>query len=103
MQSFIEKYHPDKEVENLIINLFNDNAVFHFRQVLNAGKNKRHWIGTGFPLAPGTQASLELRFVRKGQPKAQGKPRMLAAQPMPEVQASLRWRLPSRPEPPEAQ
>lgn len=40
MQSFIENYHPDKEVTNLTINLFNDNAGFHFRQVLNAGKNK---------------------------------------------------------------
>ncbi|XP_016070266.1 PREDICTED: tigger transposable element-derived protein 1-like [Miniopterus natalensis] len=34
MQSFIEKYHPDKELANHAINLFNDNAVFHFRQVL---------------------------------------------------------------------
>ena len=43
MQSFIEKYHPDKEVANHTINMFNDNAVFHFSQV--AGKNKYHWIG----------------------------------------------------------
>ncbi|KAK1327547.1 hypothetical protein QTO34_013049 [Cnephaeus nilssonii] len=35
MQSFIEKYHPDKEVANRAISLFNDNAVLHFRQVLN--------------------------------------------------------------------
>ncbi|XP_014392726.1 PREDICTED: tigger transposable element-derived protein 1-like isoform X2 [Myotis brandtii] len=34
MQSFIEKYHPDKEVAHRAINLFNDNAVFHFRQML---------------------------------------------------------------------
>ncbi|KAK1346620.1 hypothetical protein QTO34_000479 [Cnephaeus nilssonii] len=32
-QSFIKKYHPDKEVANCV-NSFNDNAVFHFRQVL---------------------------------------------------------------------
>ncbi|XP_054568220.1 uncharacterized protein LOC114233609 [Eptesicus fuscus] len=31
MQSFVEKYHPNKEVANCAINLFNDNAVFHFR------------------------------------------------------------------------
>ncbi|XP_036212432.1 tigger transposable element-derived protein 1-like isoform X2 [Myotis myotis] len=34
MQSFIEKYHPDKEVAHRAINLFNDNAVLHFRQML---------------------------------------------------------------------
>ena len=31
MQSFIEKYHLDKEVANHVINLLNDNAVFHFK------------------------------------------------------------------------
>ena len=34
LQRFIEKYHPDKEVANLVIHLFSDNALFHFRQVL---------------------------------------------------------------------
>nr|KAF6463386.1 tigger transposable element derived 1 [Molossus molossus] len=34
MQNFIEKYHPDREVASRAINLFNDNAMFHFRQVL---------------------------------------------------------------------
>ncbi|KAK1341173.1 hypothetical protein QTO34_017576 [Cnephaeus nilssonii] len=33
MQNFIEKYHPDKEAANHATNLFNDNAVFHFRQL----------------------------------------------------------------------
>ncbi|KAK1339615.1 hypothetical protein QTO34_018168 [Cnephaeus nilssonii] len=30
MQSFIEKYHPDKEIANCALNLFNSTAVFHF-------------------------------------------------------------------------
>ena len=34
LQRFIEKYHPDKIAANRVINLFNDNAVFHFRQML---------------------------------------------------------------------
>ena len=34
VQSVIEKYHPDTEVANRAINLFNDNAVFYFRQEL---------------------------------------------------------------------
>ena len=31
---FIEKYHLDKEVANHVINLLNDNTVFHFKQVI---------------------------------------------------------------------
>jgi hypothetical protein len=34
VQSFVERYHPDKAVTNRIINLFNDNAMSHFRNIL---------------------------------------------------------------------
>ena len=34
IQSFIKKYNPDKDVVTHGKNLFNDNAVFYFRQVL---------------------------------------------------------------------
>ena len=32
--NFIEKYHLDKEVANHVINLLNDNTVFHIKQVI---------------------------------------------------------------------
>lgn len=34
LHSFVEKHHPNKEVANRIINMFNDNAKSHFRQIL---------------------------------------------------------------------
>ena len=40
MQGFIEKYHPDEEVADHAVNLFNDNAVFHFRQILKHRQNQ---------------------------------------------------------------
>ena len=40
MASFIEKYHPDKEVANCAISLFSDNAVFHFRQGLKCRRKE---------------------------------------------------------------
>lgn len=45
VQSFIGKYHPDKEVANRAINLFNDSAVWHFRQVLNR-RQSNLWVGS---------------------------------------------------------
>jgi hypothetical protein len=30
----VERYHPDNAVTNRIINLFNDNAMSHFRNIL---------------------------------------------------------------------
>ncbi|XP_017778291.1 PREDICTED: uncharacterized protein LOC108563956 [Nicrophorus vespilloides] len=35
VQSFVERYHPDKEVANSLINLFSDSVVSHFRGILN--------------------------------------------------------------------
>jgi hypothetical protein len=34
VQSFIEQYHHDKAVAIHSINIFNDNAMFHFRNIL---------------------------------------------------------------------
>ena len=34
VQSFVERYHPDKAVASRGINIFNDNAVCHFRNIL---------------------------------------------------------------------
>jgi hypothetical protein len=34
VQSFMERYHPDKVVASRSINIFNDNAMFHFRNIL---------------------------------------------------------------------
>jgi len=34
VQSFMERYHPDKAVASCSINIFNDNAMCHFRNIL---------------------------------------------------------------------
>ena len=34
VQSFLERYHPDKAVASRSINIFNDNAMCHFRNIL---------------------------------------------------------------------
>ena len=34
VQSFVEWYHPDKAVASRSINIFNDNAMCHFRNIL---------------------------------------------------------------------
>jgi len=34
VQSFVERYHPDKTVASRSINIFNDNAMCHFRNIL---------------------------------------------------------------------
>ena len=34
LQNFIEKHHPNKEVSGRAINLFNENALSHFRDML---------------------------------------------------------------------
>ena len=33
VQSFVEQYHPDKAVASRSINIFNDNAMCHFRNI----------------------------------------------------------------------
>ena len=43
VQSFVERYHPDKAVESRSINIFNDNAMCHFRNNLKCRKKKSHW------------------------------------------------------------
>jgi hypothetical protein len=40
VQSFVERYHPDKAVASRSINIFNDNAMFHFRNVLKRRQNQ---------------------------------------------------------------
>ena len=34
VQLFVEKYHPDTVVANRAVNIFNDNAMSHFRKIL---------------------------------------------------------------------
>jgi len=34
VQSFVERYHPDKAVASRSINIFSDNAMCHFRNIL---------------------------------------------------------------------
>jgi hypothetical protein len=34
VQSFVERYHPDKAAASRSINIFNDNAIFHFTNIL---------------------------------------------------------------------
>ncbi|XP_033011520.1 tigger transposable element-derived protein 1-like [Lacerta agilis] len=44
VQSFVEKYHPDKAAVSHATNTFNDNAISHFRQIL---KHRQKQISTG--------------------------------------------------------
>ena len=34
LKSFVEKYHPNKNVASCVCNIFNDHALSHFRQIL---------------------------------------------------------------------
>ena len=34
VQNFVEKHHPNKAAAVLVMNLFNDNAMSHFHQIL---------------------------------------------------------------------
>jgi len=38
VQIFVEQYHPDKAVASRSINIFNDNAMCHFRNILKRRK-----------------------------------------------------------------
>jgi len=40
VQSFVERYHPDKAVASRSITIFNDNAVCHFRNFLKPRKKQ---------------------------------------------------------------
>ena len=40
VQSFVERYHPDKAVATRSINMFNDNAMCHFRNILKCRQKK---------------------------------------------------------------
>ena len=40
VQSFVERYHPDKAVTSRSINTFNDNAMCHFRSILKRRKKQ---------------------------------------------------------------
>jgi hypothetical protein len=42
VQSFMERCHPDTEVASRNINIFTDNAICHFRKILNRRQNKSH-------------------------------------------------------------
>jgi hypothetical protein len=43
VQKFVEKHHPSKAIAVRAMNLFNDNAISYFREIL---KSKCHWIGS---------------------------------------------------------
>jgi hypothetical protein len=34
VQNFVEKYHPNKAVAVRVMNIFNDSAMSHFREIL---------------------------------------------------------------------
>ena len=51
VESFVEKHHPDKSVASRVMNLFNDNVINHFRQVLKRRQR---------------QTSLDRFLIRKG-------------------------------------
>ncbi|XP_067134160.1 tigger transposable element-derived protein 1-like isoform X1 [Centruroides vittatus] len=40
VQSFVERYHPDNAVASRVINLFNDNAMSHFRNIVKRRQNQ---------------------------------------------------------------
>jgi len=40
VQGFMEQYHPDKAVASRSINIFNDNATCHFRNILKRGQKQ---------------------------------------------------------------
>jgi len=40
VQSFVERYHPDKAVASRSINIFHDNAMCHFRNILKPRHNQ---------------------------------------------------------------
>ena len=42
VQSFVERYHPDKAVASRSINIFIDNVMCHFRNILKR-RQKTHW------------------------------------------------------------
>jgi hypothetical protein len=46
VQNCVEKHHPSKAVAVGAMNLFNDNAMSYFREILKGGKSKCHWIGS---------------------------------------------------------
>ena len=59
LQSFVEKYHPNKAVASRVCNTFNDNALSHFRQII-----QRHQ----------KQTSLDRFFVQQGSSDSQAGP-----------------------------
>ncbi len=59
LQEFVEKHHPNNVVANRAINLFNDNAMSHFRKFLPQRKR---------------QISLDRFFVRKADDKLGDEP-----------------------------
>ncbi|XP_023230982.1 tigger transposable element-derived protein 1-like isoform X1 [Centruroides sculpturatus] len=40
VQSFVERYHPDNAVASRVINLFNDNAMSHFHNIVKRRQNQ---------------------------------------------------------------
>ncbi|XP_069961423.1 uncharacterized protein [Cherax quadricarinatus] len=57
VQSFVEKYHPNKAVASRVCNMFNDNALSHFRQILKRRQK---------------QTSLDRFFVQQASSDSQG-------------------------------
>jgi hypothetical protein len=41
VQNFVEKHHPNKAVTVRAINIFNDNAMSHFREILKRRQKKQ--------------------------------------------------------------
>jgi hypothetical protein len=45
VQNFVEKHHPNKTVAVRAMNIFSDNAMSHFREILKRRQNQPTVIG----------------------------------------------------------
>jgi hypothetical protein len=43
VQNFVEKRHTNKAVALRVMNIFNDNAMSHFREILKRWKKQQSW------------------------------------------------------------
>ena len=70
MRPFEEKYHPDTMLANKAVHIFNDNAMTHFRDILQR-KQKQHTLDTLFvkkskkTIAEGEESTVSKRQKRE--------------------------------------
>jgi hypothetical protein len=56
VQNFVEKHHPNKAVAARAMNIFNDNAMSHFREILK-WRQKQQLFGSFFVKVAGKDSS----------------------------------------------